>query len=174
MSTATGRAGHAWSRRGTALAVSLWLCAAAVAQPPEEVVRWSARLSSPEAILPGGTASLTVEATIQDGWHVYALEQLPGGPTPLRVTLADGTLAALDGAPSGIKPHKVYDKRFGLTTQLYSRSLSLRVPVRMLPAATPGPQQLEVNVRFQSCSEQECRPPKTVRLSVAVEVSAHD
>jgi len=147
---------------------------AAVAQPPDDVVQWSAVLASSAPIAPGGSASITVTGTIANGWHVYALEQLPGGPTPLRVSLADSALATVDGAPSGSQPQKVHDKAFGFDTQLYTHTLSVRLPLRMASTAAAGSQELTVNVRFQSCTEHECRPPKTVHLAVPVDVSAHE
>ena len=157
-----------------ALGASLWLAAAAVAQPPEDPVQWSASLDSTPPISPGAAASVVVSGSIQDGWHVYALEQLPGGPTALKVSLADTPLATAAGAPQGSKPQKVHDKAFGLDTQLYIHTLTVRLPVRLAAAAAAGSQQLTVNVRFQSCRENECRPPKTVHLAVPVEVSAHE
>jgi hypothetical protein len=161
-------------RAASVLGAGLWLCASALAQPQDDTVQWSAQLSGPEAVAPGGAASITVTGAIQEGWHVYALEQLPGGPTPLKVTLADSTLATVTGAPSGSKPRKVYDKRFSLSTQLYSGTVTVQLPVRLVSEAAAGVQQLAVNVRFQSCSDQECRPPSTVHLSVPVEVSTHE
>jgi thiol:disulfide interchange protein DsbD len=160
--------------RAAALGACLWLTAAAVAQPPEDTVQWSAALASSAPLAPGGTASITVTGTIAQGWHVYALEQLPGGPIPLAVSLGDNTLASADGKPSGSKPESVFDKRFGLKTQFYSGTVMVQLPVRLAGAAAAGSQQLAVKVRFQSCSAQECRPPATVRLSVPVEVSAHE
>ena len=106
--------------RAAALGACLWLGTAAFAQPPDDTVQWNAALSSSAPISPGGIASITVTGTIANGWHVYALEQLPGGPTPLLLSLADSTLASAEGPPSGSKPSTVFDKRFGLKTQFYT------------------------------------------------------
>lgn len=163
-----------------ALASCLWPTAAALGQPPdvqdvpEVKVQWRAEPASSAPIAPGGTASITVTGTIAKGWHVYGLEQLPGGPIPLSVNLADSTLATADGAPSGSKPVKIFDKRFGLKTEFYSTTLTVQLPVRLATAAAAGSQELAVKVRFQSCTEQECRPPATVRLPVSVEVSPRE
>jgi hypothetical protein len=156
------------------LGTCLWLGATAVAQPPEDPVRWSASLEAATPISPGTATSVVVSGSIQDGWHVYALEQLPGGPTPLKVSLADSSLAAAEGAPQGSPPHRVHDKAFGVDTPLYTGTVTVRLPVRLAGTVAAGSQQLTVNVRFQSCRESECRPPKTVHLVVPVEVSAHE
>jgi hypothetical protein len=153
---------------------SLGLCTTVVAQPQDDTVQWGAQLTTAEALAPGGAADIAIVGVIKEGWHVYGLEQLPGGPTSLRVALADSTVASVAGAPSGSKPRKVHDKRFNLDTQLYSGTVSVQLPVRVVSTAAAGTQQLAVNVRFQSCSEQECRPPRTVHLSVPVEVSLHE
>jgi thiol:disulfide interchange protein DsbD len=165
-----------WLRRALPAAVILsagiGLWALAAAQPPEEAVQWSAAWEPGAPVAAGGTADITVSASIAEGWHVYALEEPAGGPIPLKVSLKDGSPASLDGTPTGSPPQKVHDPRFGLDTQLYTRSLTVNIPVRLTQGTVVG--EVVVKVRYQSCTERECRPPRTVQLAVPVTVDTHD
>ena len=155
-------------------AVVAFVWAVSSAQAPSETVRWTA------TVLPTTSAqtSLDVRATValsaevQDGWHVYALTQPPGGPTPLRLTLDDNAFARVVGAPSGTTPEKKYDPSFDLQTQYYVHSFTLYLPVRVNRSSAAGGRRIPVSVRFQTCNGRECEPPRTVHLSVPIEAGA--
>jgi Disulphide bond corrector protein DsbC len=142
----------------------------AVAQPPEAVVRWSAVLDAPSGLKHGRAATLSVSGKVLEGWHVYALAQKPGGPTPLRVTLDDNPIVRLAGYPSGTEPEEKHDPSFDLDTRFYRRTFALRVPITVKRTAREGAQLISVDVHFQSCSERVCLPPRTIQLSVPITV----
>ena len=104
------------------------------------------------------------------GWHVYGLEQPPGGPTPLRVTLDENGIVLRAGATSGSAPIKKQDQSFNLETQFYSHSFVLHVPIQVKPGSPRGKQSVPVSVRFQACSDRMCLPPRTVHVSVPIEI----
>ena len=135
-------------------------------------VQWAAALGSPAAVKGGDAATLELSGTIKDGWHVYALTQLAGGPTALRVTVDDNQVALAAGDPSGTPPHKHHDPSFGLETKFYTHAFTIRVPVQLKPQPGNGRQTIPVSVRFQSCSDRECQPPTTVHLVVPVDVTS--
>jgi hypothetical protein len=141
----------------------------ALAQAPEDLARdtvsWTVQ---PQDAAKKSHATLTLHGTVTPGWHVYSLKQLPDGPTPLVVTVAANAVAAADGAPAGSTPSKVHDPAFDLDTQFYAGAFTLTVPVRFKPHAGAGSQVIPVDVRFQTCNGRVCQPPKTVRLSAAV------
>ena len=128
-------------------------------------VSWSVQ---PATAKQGGPLKLTLNGTVAAGWHVYALKQLPGGPTPLLVTLETNAFAAADGAPAGSPPKTVHDPAFDLDTQFYADAFTLTVPVRLKSQLPAGPQQIPVSVRFQTCNGRICQPPRTVHLSATV------
>jgi DsbC/DsbD-like thiol-disulfide interchange protein len=114
---------------------------------------------------------VALSAEIQDGWHVYGLGQLPGGPTPLRVTIDENEIVQATGNVTGSAPQKKHDPSFDLETQLYTHSFALQVPTEVKPHTANGKQLIPVNVHFQACSERICLPPRTVHLSVPIEIS---
>jgi hypothetical protein len=46
----------------------------------------------------------------------------------------------------------------------------VHVPVQVSQQAAAGRQLIPVSIRFQTCSDRECQPPKTIHLSVPIEV----
>jgi len=153
----------------------LLLQQAALAQAPSNdpipaaTVSWTVPV---QTVKKAGQATLTLHGQVVPGWHVYGLKQLPDGPTPLLVTVADNAVAKADGAPTGSAPTKFHDPDFGLETQFYASDFTLTVPVRLKPGAGAGPRQIPVDVRFQTCNGRICQPPKTVRLLAPVTLQA--
>jgi hypothetical protein len=147
--------------------------AQAPAGPPKaETVSWTLTAPPAGAVKPGSRLVLTLRGAVQDGWHVYGLRQLPLGPTPLRITLDPGDIAAADGAPVGSRAVRTHDPSFDLDTEFYAKPFTVSVPVRVGLRLAPGRQSIPVNVRFQTCNGQICQPPKTVRLSAPITVQA--
>lgn len=159
----------------TAGLLALALCGGAFAQPSlgsSDTVAWSASAPA-QGVKPGGRVKVTLRGAVQNGWHVYGLEQLPDGPTPLRVTLDVSDVAAADGAPAGSPVTKLQDPSFNLQTQFYEHDFTVTAPVRISAHAAAGAQVIPVNVRFQTCNGRICQPPKTVKLSVPITVQAN-
>src|SRR5579862_8635555 len=126
------------------------------AQPADpaaaETVTWTASVDGARAVKPDDALTVTLHAQVKDGWHVYALKQLPDGPTPLRITLDANTVAAASGEPSGSPATKVHDPAFNLDTPLYSKAFTATLPVKIAAHAASGKQILPVSVRFQTCN----------------------
>jgi hypothetical protein len=154
------------------LVVAPGWCATASAAAPPEPVHWNVALVAKDPIRKGGDATLELSAVIDEGWHVYALEQLPHGPTPLRVTLDQNVIAVLASPASGSAPEKVYSASFGLDTEYYTHTFAVRVPVHLSPDLPAGRQLIPLSVHFQACSDKECLLPRTLHLSLPIEVVA--
>jgi hypothetical protein len=152
------------------LVLGVYLCSLSVAQSPIQPVRWSASESPHVPVKQGSGIAIELSADIEDGWHVYGLTQVPGGPTPLRVTLDENESAQLVGPISGTDPVRKHDPSFDLETQFYLHAFSLHIPVQLKQHLSPGTQSVPVSVRFQACSDRTCLPPRTVHLSVPIEI----
>jgi Disulphide bond corrector protein DsbC len=140
------------------------------AQVADPTVDWAASWKASSAVKPGGRGDLELSGVVQDGWHVYALTQPPGGPVALRVSIDENPIASLGGSPSGTPPQSRHDPSFDLDTHFYTHSFAVQVPVALKSQVQSGRQLIPVSVRFQTCSARECQPPKTVHLSVPVDV----
>jgi thiol:disulfide interchange protein DsbD len=144
----------------------LALTVAAFGQSASQIVQWSGSLDPAQALRPGSKAAVKVHAEIKAGWHVYALSQGPGGPTPMSIQLAENPALAPSGDAIGDAPEKLYDKNFEMDTVLYEHGASFQLPVRVKPTAPAGAQQATLEVRFQTCNERTCLPPTTVHLPI--------
>jgi DsbC/DsbD-like thiol-disulfide interchange protein len=137
-----------------------------------QTVNWTVTADPADAVKQGGKLTLTLHGDVADGWHVYALKQLPNGPTPLRVSLDQNTIAAASGAPAGSPATKIHDQGFNLDTQFYSRAFTVSLPLTVAARVAGGPQQIPVSVRFQTCNDRVCQPPKTVHLTATVQIKS--
>jgi hypothetical protein len=149
----------------------LLLCGVGVAQGPIQPVQWSSAASPKGPVRPGSKIAIELSAEIQDGWHVYGLTQVSGGPTPLRVSLDENGTAQIAGAASGTASVKKHDSSFDLDTEVYIHLFSIHFPLQVKQHASAGDQSVPVSVRFQACNDRTCLPPRTVHLPVPVEVA---
>ncbi len=160
-------------RKGFYKAVlGLFIPIAALAQGPiPQPVQWKASLPSGAALRPGIKATIDLSGEVQPGWHVYALTQPSGGPIPLRIALDENSVAQSNGKITGTDPIRKHDASFELDTQLYEGAFTLHVPVEVKHPPT-GNQLIPLSVRFQACSDRTCLPPRTIHLSVPVEIAS--
>ncbi len=115
---------------------------------------------------------MDLAAHVDEGWHVYGLNQVDGGPTPLRITVDPNGVVQSAGTPSGTPPTKKHDSSFDLDTEMFIHPFTLHVPVQVKPHTAAGSQDIGLNVRFQACNDHVCLPPRTVHLTVPVQIPA--
>jgi thiol:disulfide interchange protein DsbD len=139
---------------------------AAVAQNP---VSLSINVA-PSSIPAGGKGTARVTAGIQGGWYIYSLTQGGGGPNPTRVSLDGGPFKI--GSVGGPAPKVKFDENFQMNTETYSGSATFNVPFTVAADAAEGAQNLTVNVRFQACNDTVCLPPKTLKVSAPLTITA--
>ncbi len=151
-------------RRSKTRTYAIWagalcsLIATGLAQP-QAVVEWSAFTQSGA----GSQARLVrLNAVIPKGWHVYGINQLPGGPIPLVIRIDQGAPYEIGGTPQGTTPQKHHDASFDLDTEYFTDSVDLSFPVK---AASPETNtSVPLSIRFQMCSDTTCLPPRTIHL----------
>jgi len=119
----------------------------------------------------GRTVPITVQADIAKGWHIYSLNQKPGGPIPLRIELVGAQDIVVRGVIKAPKPERTYDKNFGIETELYSGSPRFTIPVGVPGKAATGVRKFQVGARYQVCSDKLCLPPRTDKLDVALRIA---
>jgi thiol:disulfide interchange protein DsbD len=161
------------SRRWRGLAIFpllLSVCVSMRAQTAAQIVQWSIDLQPLGPLHAGTKASAALKATIKDGWHVYALSQGPGGPTPLSIKLADNPSLAVIGDATGAKPETLYDKNFDMQTEFYEHNIVINLPMMVKSSAPVGTDDMTLDVRFQTCNERTCLPPTTVHLTLAAQI----
>ncbi len=124
-------------------------------------------------VKPGETIRIRLAARIENGWHLYSMKELEGGPKPTRIAMPEGQPFTLAGSIQQPDPIKSHDPNFDMDVEYYSESAEFVLPVKVAANAAAGSAKLQVTVRFQSCSDRLCLPPRTVKLERAVQVSAN-
>ena len=135
-------------------------------------VKWSVvGGSSAREIVSGMTVPITLQADIAKGWHIYSLNQKPGGPIPLRLQLIGAADVVVRGVIVAPKPERVFDKNFGIETELYSGNPRFTIPVGVPGRSLTGLRRFQVAARYQVCSATLCLPPRTDKLNVALHIT---
>ena len=122
--------------------------------------------------LPSGSNQLVVVASLGPGWHLYSLDQKPGGPKPTKIVVAEDSPLVLAGnflaAPPPIKK-TVSDVPGweGLVIEEHAGEVTWTAPLKPNPAGTAA--TVHGSVSLQLCEDNACTPPQTIPFTAAVE-----
>ncbi|HLW77472.1 MAG TPA: cytochrome c biogenesis protein CcdA, partial [Bryobacteraceae bacterium] len=145
--------------------LTLLIALPALAQNP---VSWSLTSDATKAA-PGSTILLKLTATIDEGWHVYAL-QTPAG-LPSTVGLAENPAIASSKIYQP-KPDRKYDPNFKAETATYEKAAVFLIPAEIAKTAPAGPLEITANVRYPVCNDKMCLPPKKKTASLTIDIDA--
>ena len=136
-------------------------------------IHWNAALpAGTHSLQPGQKVSVALSADIDSGWHVYAFPQPLDSPViATEVTVPDGQALALTGEIKPPKAQSQMDPTVGKETAIYENSVTFDLPLKVARKAK-GKQDVEVDVRYQACSSRMCLPPRTDKVTVAVEIAS--
>lgn len=133
-------------------------------------IRWAAQQPA-EGVKAGESVSVQATAVIDEGWHLYALEPVEGGPIPTRITAGPArafTLQEKDIARP--EPKRAQDPNFSIETAYYEDSVTFGLPIAVAKDLAPGEREIEVTARFQACNDTICLRPQAATMKVKVTV----
>ncbi len=131
----------------------IWILWLSLLQTTDEPIRWSVIRSS--------GSEVKLSARILDGWHLYSITQKPGGPIPTRITIAADQPYELTGDIDSSPPEVHHDESFDMDVEQHQGEAEFTLPIRPRKGAKSSG-DLQIKIRFQTCSGQLCLPPKTV------------
>ncbi len=111
------------------------------------------------------TFKAKLEAEVEQGWHLYAVEQPEGGPFPTQITIAQDAPFLIAGKIESPKPITKLDPNFQIETKFFERQAEFNLQVKA--TGETNADDLAVNAKFQVCNDTICLPPKTVKVSFA-------
>ncbi len=124
-------------------------------------VQWTLTTETSEVAAAGSSVTLRLTAKLQDeDWHLYSPTTPAGGPTSRpRIKLADNP------AISGFKlyqpkPDRKFDANFNLDTETFQKEVVFLLTADVKKDASSGSLELIAPVRYQSCTDKQCLPPK--------------
>ncbi len=135
-------------------------------------VHWTLASEAAKA-QPGATVALELTAKLDEGWHVYSLTTPPGGPIPTTAALSENP-AIEKSAFYQPKPERKLDPNFGVDTETFGEQAVFRIAAQLKKDAPAGPLNLVAEVRYQSCNDRLCLPPrkKTAEFTLTVDPAA--
>lgn len=169
--------GRTWLRAVIWAAIVCAAIPAGMSAQEEEVnlnpIKWSLKAQLPGGPLKAGD-KFTVELTafIDRGWHLYSTTPIENGPKPTRIVIVPGQGFEPAGEIEAPDPFVENDPNFGVETKYYENSVTFTIPVRVALDAPAGNRTLAVQVRYQTCNQKHCLPPKLLKFEAPVEIAA--
>lgn len=119
----------------------------------------------------GGAFQIAVVLKIRPGFHINAREKSEDYliATDLRADVPAGFQPGAVSYPKGALHTFTFSKR---PLNVYEDTITLRLPVTVLPSAPLGAQHITLKLRYQACSTEVCLPPVTLALDAAFRVAA--
>ena len=155
------------------LGASLYLAPLASAQTMsgKDVLAPTAYLSF-DPVARGMAFQVAVVLKIKPGFHVNAREVSADYliPTELRAEVPAGFKVADVIYPKGTLQTFAFSKNKQLN--VYTDSVTVRLPLTVLPNAPLGAQHLAMKVRYQACSSEICLPPVTKDVEATINIVA--
>jgi thiol:disulfide interchange protein DsbD len=144
--------------------------AVCLAAAPPDPVTWKLQNPPSTPVKAGARFNLKLVAAVQQGWHLYSLKPVAEGPIPTRIWITEGQPFSLVGAVQSPEPQVMQDPSFGMEVELYEGEAAFTLPVRVNAGAGPDTQTLVVSTSYQSCNNQICLPPKTVKVELPITI----
>ena len=129
-------------------------------------VKWTAAFE-PKTVKPGGETTLKVKATLEEGWHIYAVDKPTGfsRKTSLKLDVA----AKLSPDKAWKIPAPVRDEKAEDETHYYEGEVVFTRKIKANESAE-GVLEATVTADFMACNEEMCLPPKKVAVKAALKV----
>jgi hypothetical protein len=116
----------------------------------------------------GIDADVKLKAQLRPGFHVNSDKPTDEYLIPLKLTWAKEPLQAEQITYPKPQMEK-YD--FSLTPlSVFSGNFEIVTRFRASTAASPGPAIMNGKLRYQACNNKECLPPKTIDVTVTVDI----
>ena len=116
---------------------------------------------------PGEVAYVLIKASMDDEWHIYALENAGEGPVASRIKIS-GDIVDEQGLIEHREPTEKFDEGFGVKTRFFKGTTDFRVPIRIKEDAPIGETTLSVYMLYQVCNESLCYPPAEVNINASI------
>ncbi len=121
-----------------------------------------------DKVQPGSEFQIAVVVTIADGWHVNA-NPTREGLIPTTLTLSDNSNLTPGNViyPAG---DTLNIASIGIAS-VYHDTITFGIPATLLESAPVEPLNLDLELRYQACNDEQCLLPETLNISIPIEVA---
>jgi len=117
---------------------------------------------TPDTIKAGERFDVTIDATVEENWHLYSITPVVDGPIPTSFS-APGDTLFIAGDIRETEPEINYDPNFKMDIGWHSYSATFVVPVAFSTNIS-GQHAVRIDVRYMVCDDRICLPPTTRTL----------
>jgi len=132
-----------------------------------DMVTWRVRA---ETATPGRPAHIYLDAEIEDGWRLYAIDSPVGRPLVLMMDALPDGLAAGDVVQDD--PAIGYDAGFEMEYPYFASSARVAQILRVSETMPAGRHMVRGSVSFTVCNDSICLPPARIPFRVPVIVAS--
>jgi thiol:disulfide interchange protein DsbD len=116
----------------------------------------------------GAAVDAALPLELRPGYHVNSNTPSDEYLIPLRLTWSAGALEA-----TGFTFPKAQMEKYSFSEKplsVYTGDFEIVTHFKVPPGAAPGPSTLTGKLRYQACNSTMCLPPKTLEVSLPVEI----
>ncbi len=136
-------------------------------QIPETTITLNAYVEPSDA-RPGEHARVIVQGELHPGWHVYSVVPAEDelAPPPTKLTLETAEIVEVAGNFYESNPITAPDPVLGTVLSYHKKNVRFFQNIKIPPDASPNLAfSQQVKIRYQTCSDKICLPPKTETLA---------
>jgi endo-1,4-beta-D-glucanase Y len=123
-------------------------------------VKWSyaaKRTNDKEAIV-------FIKATIDNGWHIYSINQKDGGPIKTTFDFEISKDYTLIGKLTEPAPLSRFEKTFGIDVHYFEKEVVFQQKVKLIS----GQATIKGKVNFMACNDHKCLSPDNQEFSITI------
>lgn len=109
-------------------------------------------------------ALLYLKAIVQSGWHVFSVNQKPGGPLKTTFTFSKNADYTLIGNVIEPGPILKFDKTFGIEIMFFQNEVVFQQKVKL----KSGKGVVKGKVEFMACNDTQCLPPEEIEFTIPI------
>ncbi len=143
------------------------LAAIAYAQEPKVALHVSP--IEKVVVKPGQTVSVKLSATVDEGYHVNSYKPAEDFLIPLTLGWTPGVFEKATSAYP--KPQAVKLRFSEKPVLVFAGTFEIVTRFRVDSKARPGAETVAGKLRFQACNDRECLIPRTINVSIPVEIT---
>ncbi|SMC54630.1 protein-disulfide reductase DsbD domain-containing protein [Pedobacter africanus] len=132
------------------------LCKAQIYSP----AKWSYSAKK----ISGSEAVIYLKATIEEGWHIYSVNQKPGGPLKTTFSFSPSRDFILNGPTKEPMPISKFNETFGIQVSYFENEVVFQQSIKL---KKPRP-IIKGRVEFMACTDERCLSPEELGFSISV------
>ncbi len=118
----------------------------------------------------GGLVVIYMKATIDEGWHIYSVNQKAGGPQKTTFEFLKSPDYESVGKVTEPKPESKYDQVFGMQADYFTHEVKFQQAVRIKKDGAV----IKVKMTYMACNNKQCLSPKELSFEVPLGIPYHN